>query len=173
MVELPKTEAELQALIDASVKEATKDTISKSEHDGAMASQRTKYESKIKDLETKAGIDAQQKAEELAQEKQKEMENELTELRAFKKSSVLKEKLAKEGLPSFLANDNRLLTAEDGDLDKVIKVVKGEYEANLPKGNTHSSVIQTTSQPAKSSQDGEKEEAYRKASEVLQKAFGN
>ena len=143
MVELPKTEAELQAYVDEKVKEATKDTISKGEFDSKFATQRKSYEDKIKDLENKLGITAEEKAKELAKQKEEELANELNELRTFKKSSVLKERLTKEGLPSFLANDSRLINAEDGELDKVVKVVKGEYEAILPKGNPHSSVIKT------------------------------
>ena len=143
MVELPKTEAELQAYVDAQVKEATKDTISKGEFDSKFANQRKSYEDKIKALEDKLGVTAEEKAKELAKQKEEELANELTELRTFKKSSLLKERLTKEGLPSFLANDSRLINADEGDLDKVIKTVKSDYEANLPKGNTHSSVIKT------------------------------
>ena len=148
MVELPKTDAELQAIIDEKVKEATKDTISKGEFDSKFANQRKTYEDKIKDLENKLGITAEEKAKELAKQKEEELASELNELRSFKKSSILKERLTKEGLPTYFANDNRLITADEGDLDKVIKVVKGEYEATLPKGNTHSTVVQTnTSNP--------------------------
>ena len=171
MVELPKTEQELNDLIEAKVSAKVEELTSK--HNGEMANLRKSYDDKIKKAQEQANLSAEEKAQQIAQEKEQQTQQELSELRAFKKSTTLKERLTKEGLPSFLANDNRLLSAEEGDLDKVIKVVKGEYEANLPKGNTHSSVIQTTSQPAQNGKDGEKEEAYRKASEVLQKAFGN
>ena len=36
----------------------------------------------------------------------------------------------------------RLLNAEEGDYDKVIKDIKKEYEADRPKGATHSTVVQ-------------------------------
>ena len=49
---------------------------------------------------------------------------ELAELRQFKKNAVLSEKLKKEGLPDFFKNDTRLLNAEDGNIDKVIKDIK-------------------------------------------------
>ena len=144
MVELPKTEAELQAYVDEKVKEATKDTISKGEHDSAFANQRKSYENKIKELEDKLGVTAEEKAKELALQKEQELEQELNDLRNYKKTAQIKEALEKEKLPSYFANDNRLLTAKEGDLEKVIKVVKSEYEATLPKGNTHSTVVPTS-----------------------------
>lgn len=140
MVELPKTEAELQALIDAKVQE-TRDSV-KQEYDGKFAAQRTKHDEEIKKLKADMGKSAEELAEERIKEQQQKDAQELTELRSFKKNTILGEKLAKENLPSYFKNDNRLLTAEDGDIDKVIKDIKKEYEASLPKGNTHSSVVQ-------------------------------
>ena len=170
MVELPKTEQELNALIEEKLNAKVEELASK--HNGEMASLRKSYDDKLKKAQEQANLSAEEKAQQLAKEKEQETQQELSDLRAFKKSTTLKERLTKEGLPSFFANDNRLLSAEDGDLDKVIKVVKTEYEANLPKGNTHSSVIQVTTQQP-SGKESEKEEAYRKAGEALQKVFGN
>ena len=141
MVELPKTEQELDALIEEQVKAKIEELTSK--HNGEMASLRKSYDDKIKKAQEQANLTAEEKAQQLAQEKEQQTQQELSELRAFKKSSVLKERLTKEGLPTYFANDNRLITAEEGDLDKVIKVVKGEYEASLPRGNTHSTVVPT------------------------------
>ena len=171
MVELPKTEDELNTLIESKVNAKVEELTSK--HNGEMATMRKSYEDKIKKINDQANLSAEEKAKQLAEEKEKLTQQELSDLRAFKKTTTLKERLTKEGLPSFLANDNRLLSAEDGDLDKVIRVVKGDYEANLPKGNTHSSVIQVTTQQAKTNGDSAKEEAYRKAGDVLNKVFGN
>ena len=85
-------------------------------------------------------------AEELAEQKYKEQQEakdkELDDLRNFKKTTVLGGKLEKEGLPSYFKNDVRLLNAEEGDYDKVIKDIKKEYEADRPKGATHSTVVQ-------------------------------
>lgn len=170
MVELPKTEQELNALIEEKLNAKVEEMTSK--HNGEMASLRKSYDEKIKKAQEQANLTAEEKALQLAKEKEELTQQELSDLRAFKKSTTLKERLTKEGLPSFLANDNRLLSAEEGDLDKVIKVVKTEYEANLPKGNTHSSVIQVTTQQPQASGDSAKEEAFRKAGEVLDKAFG-
>ena len=170
MVELPKTEDELNTLIESKVNAKVEELTSK--HNGEMANMRKSYEDKIKKAQDQANLTAEEKAQQLAKEKELETQQELNDLRAFKKSTTLKERLTKEGLPSFLANDNRLLSAEEGDLDKVIKVVKGEYEANLPKGNTHSSVIQVTSQQATANKDSLKDEAFRKAGEVLNNVFG-
>lgn len=140
MVELPKTEAELQAIIDAKVQE-TRESVSK-EYDGKFAAQRTKHDEEIKKIKDSIGKSAEELAEERIKEQQQKDAQELADLRSFKKNTILGEKLAKEGLPSFFKNDTRLLNAEDGDLDKVIKDVKKEYEATQPKGNTHSSVVQ-------------------------------
>ena len=140
-MELPKTEDELQSLIDNAVKEATEALESK--HNGAIASIRKDYDKKLNDYKESQKLSDEERATKLAQEKEKELNDELNDLRSFKKSTILKERLVKEGLPTYLANDNRLINAEDGELDKVIKVVKGDYEANLPKGNTHSTVVPT------------------------------
>ena len=170
MVELPKTEQELNALIEERVNAKVEELTSK--HNGEMANVRKSYEDKMKKAQEQANLTAEEKALQLAKEKEQETQQELTDLRAYKKTSILKEKLAKEGMPSYFANDNRLLSAEEGDLDKVLKSVKTEYEATLPKGNAHSSVIQTTTQPANSNAGSDREDAFRKAGEVLQQAFG-
>ena len=141
MVELPKTEQELQALLDQAVK-AKEDELT-AKHNNDMAGLRKSHEEKLKKAQEQANLSAEEKAQQLAKEKEEATQQELTELRAFRKSTLLKDRLAKENLPSYFANDNRLLNAEEGELDKAIKVVKGEYEASLPKGNTHSTVVNT------------------------------
>ena len=150
-MELPKTEEELQSLIQQEVEKATKSA--KEEYDGKFASQRKSYEEKIKRLEDDAKLSAEEKAQKLALEKEQALTEELTSLRSFKKNAELKERLAKENLPTYLANDSRLINAEDGELDKVIKVVKADYEGSLPKGNTHSTVVQTTTNTPSSKDD--------------------
>lgn len=157
MVELPKNEAELQALIDERV--SARETELKAEHDKAFASQRTKYESQIKTLKDNAG----KTAEEIAQQKIKEQQEadlqELNELRAYKKSKVIEERLNKEGLPTYFKNDTRLINASEDDFDKVLKEVKKEYDAVLPKGSQHSTIVQTSGkQPEKDDKDKAKEE---------------
>ena len=152
MTELPKTEAELQALIDAKVEEA-RESISK-EYDGKFAAQRTKHEEEIKKIKASVGKSAEEIAQERISEQQQKDADELAELRAYKKRSILGEKLAKQGLPNYFINDNRLLSADETTIDKVIKDVKKEYEDSLPKGTTHSSVVQTASgKPATSEKD--------------------
>lgn len=127
------TEAELQARIDESVKSATDSLVAK--HNGEMASMRKKYDSEIE----KAKSQANMTAEELAQEKAKETENELNELRSYKRGREISDRLAKEGLPDYFKNDNRLINAED--MDKAIKEIKKDYEGTLKNGNNHSSVV--------------------------------
>lgn len=140
MVELPKDEAELQAYVDSKIQE--RETDWKKEKDKEFAAQRTKHQAEIDKIKADMGKSAEQIAEERIKEQQEKDAKELAELRSYKKNTILAEKLAKEGLPSHFKYDTRLLSAEDGDLDKVIKDVKKEYEATLPKGNTKSTIIQ-------------------------------
>lgn len=146
-MELPKTEQELQAVIQDAVKQATDEIISK--HNGEMASLRTKHNAELERIKKEASMSAEdlakQKAEELAQAQAQE----LNDLRAFKKTTIVKDKVTGAGLPSYFVNDSRLLSAEEGEMDKVIKTIKGEYEATLPKGTTHSTVVQTGGQAPK------------------------
>lgn len=168
MVELPKTEQELNDLIEQKVNEATEKQNAK--HNSDMANLRKKYDEDLKKAKEQAG----KTAEELAQEKVKEQndakDKELAELRAYKKTGELSKKLAKEGLPDFFKNDTRLLNAEDGDIDKVIKDIKKEYGDAIPKGATHSTVVQTA-QGQK--QVDTKQEAYNKMGQALKELTGN
>ena len=140
MVGLPKDEAELQAYVDAQVQ--AKETEWKAQKDKEFAAQRTKHQAEIDKIKADMGKSAEQIAEERIKEQQEKDAKELAELRSYKKNTILGEKLAKENLPSYFKNDSRLLSAEDGDIDKVIKDIKKEYEASLPKGNTKSTIIQ-------------------------------
>ena len=167
-MELPKTEQELIDLIDAKVSEEKEKLASK--HNGEMASLRKKYDDDIRKAKEQAGLTA----EELAQQKVKEQyeadQQELNDLRAYKKSNEISQRLAKEGLPAYFKNDTRLLNANEGDLDKVIKDVKKEYDATLPKGATHSTVVQTA-QGQKPSADS-KEQIYAEVGDALAQALG-
>ena len=167
MVELPKNEAELQELLAAKEKEVTDNLTAK--HNGDMASMRKKYDDDIKKAKEQANMTAEQIAEQKYKEQQEKDANELAELRAYKKQTTLGERLAKEGLPSYLKNDVRLLNAEDGDLDKVIKDVKKDYEANLPKGASHSTVVPNAQgeKPV-----DKKREAYNAFGEALKEIVG-
>ena len=79
---------------------------------------------------------------------------------------MLSEKIKKEGLPDFFKNDVRLRNAEDGNLDKVIKDIKKEYEQYQPKGATHSTVVPTQTQTVNKQQD-DKSVAYEKMGEAV------
>ena len=167
-MELPKTEQELNDLIEAKVQEKAEQLTA--QHNGQMANLRKKYDDDLKKAKEQAGLTAEQLAEEKIKEQNEARDRELNELRAYKKSSVLTEKLAKEGLPTYFKNDTRLLNAEDGDIDKVIKDVKKEYEATLPKGATHSTVVQTA-QGSKPRDD--KAELYASVGESIKNALSN
>ena len=164
MTELPKTEAELQALLDAKAQEVTDNLTAK--HNGEMATIRKKHESDLAKAKEQANMSAQELAEQKVREQQEHDAQELAELRQFKKSSVLTEKLKKEGLPDFFKNDSRLLNADDGNLDKVIKDIKKEFEAYQPRGATHSTVVPTQSQNVNRQQD-DKGAAFEKMGDAL------
>ena len=146
-MELPKTEQELQAAIDAAVK-AKEDELT-AKHNGAMANERTKHAAELEKAKKEASMSAEELANQRAKELAQAQENELNELREFKKTSVIKDKITSAGLPSYFVNDVRLRSAEEGDLDKVIKTIKSEYDANLPQGTAHSSVVQTSGKAPK------------------------
>ena len=167
-MELPKTEQELNDLIDAKVSEATEKLASK--HNGEMASLRKKYDDDIRKAKEQANLSAEEIAQQKIKEQQDADQRELSELRAYKKSSEISQKLAKEGLPSFFKNDARLLNAEDGDLDKVIKDVKKDYEATLPKGSTISTVVQTAQ--GQKPMDN-KSQLYAEVGDTIKEALGN
>ena len=131
-----------------------------------MANLRKKYDDDIKKAKEQAGKTAEEIAQEKIKEQQEHDAQELTELRQFKKNTVLSEKLKKEGLPDFFKNDTRLLNAEDGNLDKVIKDIKKEYEQYQPKGATHSTVVQTQNQTVNKTQD-DKSAAFEKMGDAL------
>ena len=141
---LPKTEQELNDLIASKVKEETDKLVAK--HNGEMATMRQKHDAELKKAKDQANLTAEEIAQEKIREQQEADQKELAELRNFKKVSVLSEKLKKEGLPDFFKNDNRLLTSEEGNVDKVIKDIKKEYEAIQPKGATHSTVVNVQNQ---------------------------
>ena len=170
MEELPKTEQELNDLIEARVNEATEKAQAK--HNSDMANLRKKYESEIAKVKEQANLSAEEIAQERIKEENEAKDKELSELRAYKKASVLTEKLAKEGLPTYFKNDNRLLSAEDGELDKVIKEVKKEYEQTLPKGATHSTVVQTATQGQTPKSDDKQAVAFEQMGELLKQTLG-
>lgn len=168
MVELPKTEQELNDLIAANVQAKVEELTAK--HNSDMASQRIKYENDIKKAKEQANMSAEQIAQEKIKEQQEHDAQELAELRQFKKNTVLSEKLKKEGLPDFFKNDTRLLNAEEGNVDKVIKDIKKEYEQYQPKGATHSTVVQTNTNSGNtqaSDKEQAKEQAYEKMGDAI------
>lgn len=165
MVELPKTEAELQAYVDEKINAAT--TALKTEYDGKFAAQRKKHDDEIVKIKADAGKSAEELAAQKVKEENEARDRELEDLRSYKKGKVLEERLAKENMPSHFKYDTRLLNASDDDFDKVIKDVKKEYEATLPKGNQTSTVVKTggTPQPSATPADA--------ANEAFAQVLGN
>lgn len=162
------TETELQAKIDDAVSKATSDLTSK--HNGEMASMRKKYDAELEKEKQKLSLSVEEKAKLEVEEKNKAIETELNDLRAYKKSTELGKRLQKEGLPSYFVNDTRLLSAEEGELDKAIKLVKTEYDATKPQGNTHSSVVQVGGK-APASAETSKDKAYEELGNAIKQAL--
>lgn len=131
------TQSELDTRIQEAVDTATKDLISK--HNGEMAKMR-KENTDLKN--------ASKTQEQLKQEQDEEINQELNDLRAFKRQTIIGEKLAKEGLPSHFKYDTRLINAKEEDFDKVLKDIKKDYEQTQPKGSQHSTIVQTTERQA-------------------------
>lgn len=169
MVELPKTEQELADLIDAKVNEALDKQTAK--HNSDMANLRKKYDDDVRKAKEQAGKTAEELAAEKIKEENEARDTELNELRAYKKSNEIGNRLAKEGLPSYFKNDTRLLNAEEGNLDKVIKDVKKEYEATLPRGANHSTVVNTATNGNQQQKDT-KTQVFEQVGDALKQALG-
>ena len=167
-MELPKTEQELNDLIEGKVNEERERLTAK--HNSDMANARKKYDDDIRKAKEQANLTAEELAQQKIKEQQEADQKELAELRSYKKSAEISSRLAKEGLPSYFKNDARLLNAKEEDFDRVLKEVKKEYEGTLPKGNTHSSVVQTNTQQAQMS---DKDKANAEMGAVLTSMFGN
>lgn len=154
------TQEELNAKINEAVETATRDINSK--HNDAMAKLR-KENTELRN--------ASKSQEQLKVEQDQAIQDELNELRAFKKSKVIEDRLVKEGLPTFFKNDSRLLNASDEDFDKIVKEVKKDFENNIPKGNQHSSVIQTST-TTPSNRQSEKDRANEEFGRALKQLVG-
>lgn len=131
------TEAEFNAKVEEAVLTATQNLEKK--HNEDMYSLRKEN----KELKN-ANLSQEERQKKELEEKELALGQELEDLRTFKKTTILGDKLAKENLPSYFKNDTRLLNATDDNIDKVIKDIKKEYEASLPKGNVHSTIVQTS-----------------------------
>lgn len=163
-MELPKTEQELNDLIETKINEVTEKMTAK--HNGEMATQRKKFEDELKKAKDQANLSAEERAQQLAKEENEAKDKELNELRAFKKSSDLAQRLAKEKLPTYFKNDSRLINADESNIDKVIKDIRKEYEATLPKGAAHSTVVQTSGGNNNTAAN-DKETAFQKMGDAL------
>lgn len=137
-------------------------------HNSEMANMRKKNETEI----AKAKMTAEELAKTQAEEERNALQSELDELRSYKKQQVLTERLAKEQLPAFFKNDNRLLNAKDDkELDNAIKVIKNEYTSSQPKGASHSTIVQNGKTDAVS-ENTAKSQLHTNMNDAIRKAFG-
>lgn len=154
------TQAELDAKVQEAVESATKDIVAK--HNNDMAKLR-KENTELRN--------ASKTQEQLKEEQDEAITNELNELRSYKKGKVLEERLAKEGLPTFLKNDIRLLNATDETFEKVLKEVRKEYASELPKGSQQSTVVQVSNGQQPTLTD--KDKANMEFGKALKSLIGN
>ena len=164
-MELPKTEAELQALLDARESEITETLNAK--HNSDMANMRKKHESELAREREKANMSAEEIANQKLKEQQEAQEKELSELRAYKKQAIISEKVEKAKLPSVAKNDSRLINANEGDLDKVIKEISKEYEGLMPKGAKTSTIVTTANGQRPKGSGDEKSVAFEQMGEFI------
>ena len=170
MVELPKTEAELQAYVDEKINAAT--TALKTEYDGKFAAQRKKHDEEIVKIKADAGKSAEELAAQKVKEENEARDKELEDLRSYKKGKVLEERLSQEKLPNHYKYDSRLLNASEEDFEKVLKDVKKEYEAEQPKGNQTSTVVKTGGKEAAKGDQTASDIANEEFAEVLGRIVG-
>lgn len=168
-MELPKTEQELKDLVEARLNEERERLTAK--HNSDMANARKKYDDDIRKAKEQANLTAEELAQQKIKEQQEADQKELSELRQYKKSAEISSRLAKEGLPSYFKNDTRLLNASDDELDKVVKVVKSEYEQAQPKGATHSTIIPTASGVTPKAKD-DNSAVYEQVGEAFKQLVG-
>lgn len=167
-MELPKTEAELSALIEAAVSKKVEEMTS--EHNKAFAAERTKHESELKKAREQANLSNEEKLKAQLEEQREKDKAELDELRLFKKNAVISQRLAKENLPDYFKNDYRLINSTDEDFEKNLKSVKSDYESSKPKGTTHSSVVQTN--VAGSNSQSSTDAANQEMAQAIEKIIG-
>ena len=166
-MELPKTEDELQSMIDDAVSKATENLTAK--HNSDMASMRKKHESELAKAKEQANMSAEEIAKQKLQEQQEANEKELNELRSYKKEHIISEKLEKANLPQHYKYDVRILNAEAGDYDKIIKDFAKEHAENMPKGSPRSTIVSVASGQPKASGD-EKSVAFSEMGDFLKNA---
>ena len=128
------TEEEMQKRIDEAVAKREADLKKQHDADFAEARKRAKEEQDraIEKAVAESKLTAEQKAQKDFEEKQKAQEQELNELRAYKKSGELEKKLVEKGLPTFFKNDSRLINAKDEEVESVISTIEADYKATLP-----------------------------------------
>jgi predicted methyltransferase len=116
-------------------------------HNSEMAQLRKNAQKEREEAIEKAKADAKLSAEELAKKQNEETlaekEKELAELRGFKQSALIKDKLAEAKLPTFLSNDARLLNSKtDDELKTAIEAVQKDFNSAIPSGGNINTNVQ-------------------------------
>lgn len=162
------TAEELEEKIKEAVSKAVadKETELKKQHGTEMASLRTskdaEWKKKLDDAVAEANLSADDKAKKKFEEEQKAKEEELAELRAYKKSGELEKKLIEKGLPTFFKNDSRLLNASEENIESVIETITGEFKQFSPNGGAKISTnVGTGAGKTPKSEQEKKFEAFR------------
>ena len=129
-------EKEKQEAIDKAL--ADKEAELKKKHNEEMANLRTKSKEEkdkaVKDAIENAKLTEEERVKKELEEKNKADQEELAKLRLEKKLNERTKKLVDAGVPELLANDTRLINAEDDKVDDVIKSIKDDWEKIVQKG---------------------------------------
>ena len=146
MDEITMTQEELDKKIEEAVNKAKAEQEAelKKTHDSEKAQMRIKAKEEldkaVKKATEEANLSAEEKAKKDLEEKERQKEEEhkaeheeLEKLRLEKKINDRANKLEEAGLPKIFKNDTRLISANDDEVDDVIKTLKAEFEEIAPK----------------------------------------
>lgn len=160
--------AEIEKLKQEAVEKAVKDKEEEltKKHNDLMASTRKKYDDeKAKAVERavkEANMSTEDKAKARAEELMKEKEERLSFLeKEYKKSTILS-KLRNSQVPDMFANDSRLWTATNEELDSVVATIKEEFSKLMPSGSQIDTNFKTAGSGDKKSEKQKKFEQFSK-----------
>lgn len=160
--------AEIQKQIDSAVSKAVEETTAKLTKEnnniiaGIRKSAKEEQENAIQRAKEEAKLTTEELAKKQAEEQIKQKDNEIAELRAYKKMGELSKKLKDAGVPDLFVNDSRLQNAEDDKVDDVIKTIKDEFSKLIPSGANVSTNVQANNSNTSTNTKAKKFEEFSK-----------
>lgn len=159
---------DIKKQIDEAVSKAVEENTTKltKEHNDTIARIRKNAKEEQENAIQKAKDDAKLSSDELAkkqvEEQIKAKDTELAELRQYKKIGEISKKLKDADVPELFVHDSRLLNAEEGKVDEVIKTIKEEYSKLMPSGATVSTNVSTSGAKQQTNTKAQKFEEFAK-----------